>query len=206
MEHTFSIEQTLRSGWKKTRAHSGLVFKAILTLFAVQIAQSIVSKVLEGTFIGVGATIVLVAASIYIGIGFTRIAFKLAKEEHTVYADIIPPWDLVWRYALASLLSGLIIGLGFLLLIIPGIYFALRFSMVRFAILEGAGVKESLRKSSAMTEGKKWHILGFFIVFAVINILGAMLFLVGLLITVPVTLIAYAEVYRHLAHRVEGKS
>ena len=67
------------------------------------------------------------------------------------------------------------------------------------------GITASLRESAEMTHGIKWHLLGFFIIILLLNIVGALLLLVGLLVSVPVTMIAYAHVYQklrvhHVAH------
>ncbi len=101
-----------------------------------------------------------------VGVGFTLVTLKIAKGEHVEYADVIPPLKMVWQYAAALLIAGFLMVIGFILLIIPGIYFALRFSMVRFAVLDGAGIVGSLEKSGDLTRGVKWHVLGFLVVIA----------------------------------------
>ncbi len=198
MTSHFSIGEALRFGWDKTRAHSGLLFQAMVALFAVQVASSIVEEVLKYSVQGVLAMLALGIASVILGTGFTVITLKLAKGEHATYKDLIPPGTLVWTLFCASVLTGLMVVGGLILLIIPGIYFLVRFSMVRFAVVEGAGIMESLTKSSEMTKGVKWRLLGFLLAMMGLNILGAIFFLVGLLVTVPVSAIAYAHVYLKL--------
>ena len=199
MQNSFSIEEAMKFGWRKTREHSGLLFQGLLTLFAIQVAHSMVERVLEGTLLGSLATLALFIVSVFVGIGFTQIGLKIAKGQRADYSDIIPPFELVIRYVFAAVLVGLIVIAGLILFIIPGIYFALRFSMVRFSILEGADVIDSLGESSKLTKGVKWKLLGFFLVFGLLNIVGALLLLIGLIVTIPMTLIAYAHVYKHLS-------
>jgi uncharacterized membrane protein len=91
------------------------------------------------------------------------------------------------------------------LLIIPGIYLMLRYSMVRFAVIDGASVTDSLRKSAELSQGVKWHLLWFILAVIAINIVGAILLLVPLLVTVPVTMIAYAHVYQKLLGRAHAE-
>ena len=200
MDPLFSIEESLSFGWAKTKEHSGLIFKSLLTLFAVQIAYMIVEKVLVGTLMGILGQIALTFAEFVVGVGLTLITLRIAQGKHVEFKDIIPPVDVLWRYFVASLVAGLIIIIGFVCFIIPGIYFTLRLSMYRFAVLDGAGIMESLSKSSVATRGVRWHLLGFFLVAVLINILGAILLLVGLLVTIPVTAIAYAHIYQKLSH------
>lgn len=206
MKSSFSIEEALRFGWAKTRAHSGLMFQVMLTLFAVQVAGSIVDKVLHNTIEGALATVALTLVSVVVGVGLMYISLKLARGEHASYRDIVPPTKMVWHYFCASVLTGVLIVVGFILLIIPGIYLALRYSMVRYLIIDGVGITDSLRKSAAMTDGMKWKLLGFLGVVVLVNIAGALLFIVGLLITIPTTVIAYAHVYQKLNSRVESRA
>lgn len=206
MHQSFSIAEALRFGWKKTRAHSGLVFKVLLTLFGVQIAHSIVNETLMPSLEGIFATVILTIVSVVVGSGATLISLKLARGTHAHYADIIPPIDVVVRYFFASLLAGIVILLGLILLIIPGIYFMLRYSMVRLVALESEGIIEALKMSGRLTEGIKWKLLLFILTLAAINVLGALALFVGLLITIPVSMIAYAHVYQTLRHRIESKS
>jgi len=201
MHPVFSIEESLRFGWQKTKQHSKLLFQVLLVLFALQVVSAIVQKALENTLVGGLASFALAVVGVIVGTGFTLIALKIAKGEAAVFKDIVPPMRVVWYVFLASLLSGILVFAGLILLIIPGIYFALRFSMVRFAVLEGAGVMESFGKSTALTNGLKWQLLGFFAVMILLNILGAIALMIGLLITIPVTMIAFAHIYLALTKK-----
>jgi uncharacterized membrane protein len=81
---------------------------------------------------------------------------------------------------------------------VAAMYFMLRYAFVRFAILEDTEIIKSLRTSAHLTADRKWRLLGFVIVIAILNLLGAILLLVGLLVTIPVTMIAYAHLYATL--------
>ena len=199
MNPPFSIKEAIRFGWDKTRAHSALVFQVVLTLFALEVANAVVSKTIGGTALGIMATIVIVVAEFLVGVGLIVIVLKLARGVHARYAEIIPPWSLAWRYFLASFLAGLAVLGGLILLVIPGVYMMLRLSMVRFVVVDGAGVRKSLDISSRLTEGVKWKLLWFFIVLILLNILGMLCLLVGLLVTLPVSVLAYAHVYTKLS-------
>ena len=195
---TFSIKEALLFGWHKTRLHSGLLFKILITLFALMVAQELVSVVLKQSVIGFLAVFALTVAQFVAGVGLVLVTLRIAQGRHASYENIVPPLQTLWQYAVAHLLAGLIILLGLILLIVPGIYFIIRFSMVRFLVLEGAGIKGSLKKSGELTEGIKWQLLGFLIVLCLVNLLGLLFFFVGLLVTIPVSMIAYAHVYQKL--------
>jgi hypothetical protein len=109
--------------------------------------------------------------------------------------------DPVMQKMYTSMLFGSIGAVGYVLFaiaIIASAYLALRYSMVRFAVLDGSGITDSLRRSAKLTHGVKWQLLGFTILAALLNIVGAILFFVGLLVTVPVTMLAFAHIYDKL--------
>jgi hypothetical protein len=230
----FSVQESLAFGWRKTREHSGLLFQILLTLFAIQVMYAIVSRVLEGSLIGALALLALGVASFIVGVGFTVITLRLAQGKHAEFKEIIPPVQLLWQYFAASILTGLVImgvflgimlialaigaalgagvhglfsffvGLGVIVSVVAVIYAATRLAMVRFAVINGAGITGSLTQSSKITKNNFWHLLGFFVVVALLNLLGVVLLFIGLLVTIPVTMIAYAHVYQKLhahAHR-----
>ncbi len=205
MEPIFSISESLQFGWHKTREHSGLLFQTLLTFFTIQVAYSIVVNTIGHSLQGVLAAIALIVLDIFLATGFTIIVLKIARGEDAYYKDLFPPLTVVVTYTFASLLASIIIAVGFVLLIAPGIYFLLRFCMVRFAAVDGVSIMESLKRSTRMTQGVRWHLLGFLLVLIGLNILGAILFLVGLLISVPVTMLAFAHIYQKLLPHVEGK-
>lgn len=194
----FSIGEALQFGWRKTREHSGLLFQILLTIFALQVVSEIVDRVLHDTILGILASVALAVLSVVISAGFALVALRLAEGHAAHYRDLFPRAQLVWHFFCVSLVAGLLTLVGFLLLIVPGVYLLLRFSMARFAVVDGAGILESLKRSGRMTHGRKWHLLGFFLLMVLLNIAGALLLLVGLLVTIPVSMLAWAHVYHKL--------
>lgn len=83
---------------------------------------------------------------------------------------------------------------------IGALYIALRYAFVQFAVLDGAGVIESLHKSTDMTAGVKLRLLLFWLAMLGINLLGLLAFVVGLIVSIPISMLAYAHVYDKLKH------
>lgn len=218
MTHSFSISEALEKGWHLMRMHSGLIFQMMLSLFALQVVSTIVSRTLQGTLIGFLASFALGVLGIFMGVGMTLIALRLARGHAAHYQDLFPNWFVVLRFMCANILAGLVVLVPLLIggLIIWGawianvpllmvalciataivcVYVVIRYSFVRFAVLDGAGIVESLSRSAVLTRGHIWHLILFLLVLILINIIGAVLLLVGLLVSVPVSLLAYAHVY-----------
>ena len=65
---------------------------------------------------------------------------------------------------------------------------------------------EALRESSRLTQGVKGQLLVFALLIAAVNLVGAIALLVGLLVTIPTTVIAAAYVLRRLQSRAAQQS
>jgi hypothetical protein len=68
------------------------------------------------------------------------------------------------------IVSGLAIGVGLVLLIVPGVYLALRWAMAGPSmVLSGRGISDSMARSATLTEGRRWAMFLFYlVVFAVL--------------------------------------
>jgi hypothetical protein len=72
--------------------------------------------------------------------------------------------------AAAEIIANILIGLGFLALIIPGVILALRFSVVaQSAAVDHEGWLPALRRSRRLTAGHYWHIAGLLLVIGVVT-------------------------------------
>lgn len=99
----------------------------------------------------------------------------------------------------ATLLVGLITAVTMLLLIIPGIYFALKYQFVIQLIIDRKlGVIEAMKESGRLTQGKKMSLLLFDLQCIGIMLLGFLALGVGILVAVPVVQLAATKVYRSL--------
>jgi len=71
---------------------------------------------------------------------------------------------------------------------------------VMFIVIDrGLGPVEAMKESARLTRGYKWQLLGFVLVLALINFVGALALLVGLFVTIPVTSLAFVQAYRALS-------
>jgi hypothetical protein len=122
-----------------------------------------------------------------------------------------------------AFLSAILILIGLILFIIPGIYIAVRFIVAsQAAVLERQGVTDSLRRSWNLVEGNWWRVFGIVIVVAILvsvlealvgrvvsaaagDVLGSGLstLVVGVFIQ-PIQAIALTLLYYDLRIRKEG--
>ncbi|KAA3618713.1 MAG: hypothetical protein DWQ05_07045 [Calditrichaeota bacterium] len=206
MENTrFSIGDAFRHGWDKTLANLGFMIAAFVLVIFVYIALASAQYVLEDAvllafIIGLAGAVV----GTVIEMGFFKIALKAYDDQPLDYGDLFAHFHLFFKYFAAAILYGLMVFIGFILLIIPGIMLAIQFYFSFYFIVDKElGPLEALDKSSAITRGARWDIFVFFLGIFILNIAGALVFLIGLFITIPMTLFATAYVYRKLLSSYE---
>jgi uncharacterized membrane protein len=144
----------------------------------------------------------LAAAILQMGLALGLIGLTLKANEglKPPAMELFNYFQFLWKYFLASLLYGLIILLGFILLIVPGLIWAVKYNLFAFFIIDkGVRPLESLQLSAQATAGKRWQLFVFLLLLVLINTVGALLYGVGLLLTVPITYIAWAHIYKALS-------
>src|SRR3989344_6490826 len=196
----FSIEEAVRFGWTTTKANFKFLIKIILIIMAAYILTSWVSNALEeAPVLNVVASILFWVLHIVLDIGLVKIALKLVAGQKPELEDLYNHYPLFWKYLGGSILSGLIIMGGLILLIVPGIYFAVKLQFVTYLIIDqGLGPIDAIKKSWEITGGNFWNLFLFGLVIVLINVLGFLALVVGLLWAIPTAAIATAFVYKKL--------
>ncbi len=94
-----------------------------------------------------------------------------------------------------ALLSGILLILGFIALIIPGlIFYTMWWVAIPVAVIERPGAVASLRRSAELTAGNRWRVFGLIICFLLAAIAGGVL--AGMVVGVGVVVAAGADQVR----------
>ncbi len=199
---SFSISEAVNFGWETTKKNFIFLLKVVLIIAAVYIVTSFIQNNLKGVAVlGLVATILFWIIHVVIDIGLIKIALKLVSSQTPTFEDLYDHYPLFWKYLGASLLSGLIVAGGFILLILPGVYFAVKLQFVNYFIVDkNMGPIEAIQASWNMTKGNWWNLFLMDILLGLINIGGAILLGIGLLWTIPTTTLATAHVYKKLTN------
>jgi len=76
----------------------------------------------------------------------------------------------ILRYMWIAFALSYIIGFGFLLLIVPGVYWTLKYALTMpSAVLESTGLSESMSRSSDLTEDDRGRVLGVYALFTLLT-------------------------------------
>jgi uncharacterized membrane protein len=205
-----SVKDCLSFGWTSYKFRPWLFVQVtalvVLVNIVISTIQSGVQK-LGDLSLGpnsdltvVVATIVGMALSILVSMGKT--AFYLGAHDSVEGSSIRALWHPYpyLKFVGTSILLGLAVLVGLILFIVPGIIIGLAFGFSLYLVIE-EDLKpiDAFKKSAEITKGNRWPLFVLGLALIGINILGALLLLVGLLVTLPVSSLAIVHAYRTLA-------
>jgi hypothetical protein len=185
-EYTLGIDSCLRRGWSLVWADFWPVIVVTLLMLCLRAAAMtvVVGVVVSGPLMG----------------GLYYYLLKKIRGEPagvgTAFAGFGPAFLPLF---LASILMGVFTFLGFMCFVLPGLYLLVGWSFTLVLIVDKQlGFWPAMGLSRKMISKHWWRFFGFLIVLALINLVGMMLFMVGCLITVPVTLAALLFAYEDI--------
>lgn len=158
-----------------------------------------ITSTLKGSALSLLWSLASIFISMLIQVGSIKIVLELHEGKKLNLSHLYSQSGLVLRYLGASLIYGLMVVVGLVFLIVPGIYLAIRYQFYSFLIVDkNMKIMEAFEKSSKMTQGIKWQLFLFALALAGINIVGALLLFVGLIVTIPVSVMATVYIYKKL--------
>lgn len=106
------------------------------------------------------------------------VSYQIVKYSKVSFSDVFTKLkSTFFKYLWVSVCLGLLVGLGLILLIVPGIILAIRYFFApTVSVIENKGVKASLKESREMTKKKFWRILFAFIVINLLTGIPKMIF------------------------------
>lgn len=207
----FTVKSAVQAGWTGFKSRPWLFIHAGLILLALNIivsgSQNLVEENAEvlagvpwGIVLLIGAPLVGAVASILMAMGETSFFLRAHDDVHTArLRDLWHPRSFL-RFFLGSLLVGILVLLGLVLLIVPGIILGLALSFVTLLIIErNLGPIAAIKESARITKGKRWKLLLLGLANFGILILGIIALGVGLLVAIPVVWLSSVHAYRVLS-------
>ena len=199
---TLSVRESIRFGWgtfkKRPWFFIGIV---VLVVIISSVLTSIANAYQTGAFSFLLVLAVL-AANILIEMGLVSFALKAHDDaEEVSFQDLWHPMSF-WKYVGMKFLVTLVVLIGLILLINPGIIAALALLFATYLVIDrGLGPIEAMKESLRITKGNRWKLFLLVLAIVLINIVGVLALVVGLLVSVPVSLLAVVHAYRTLEHR-----
>lgn len=204
----FEIRDVIRQSWVMFLEHWGVLWGALASAIAINVVFDLLTSSAEHGTVGTLLLISLVSIAVtsLVQLGMVRISLHIVRNEYADIAMLVTEYRYLLRYIGASVLYALMVGIGMLLLVIPGIVWAIKYSLYAYTILDkDLSVMDAFAHSAHITDGTKWHLFWFGVVFILLVVVSIVPFGLGLIATLPMGMVAGALLYVTLNGQYEKR-
>jgi cytochrome b561 len=196
-QQPFSPAEALRIGWRTTISNLKLwLVLGAFGAFLSMLGQAL-SKPPAGphVLLGVGVHVLQTGLALLCA----RVALRLYDGKPVALGKLSELLSDFFTYLLTSVLFGLVCALGLALLIVPGVLWGLKYGFATWIVADQkTDPFDALHESARLTHGVRGKLFVFALLAVGMNLLGTLALGIGLLVTLPTTLIAAAHVFRRL--------
>ena len=209
---TFSISEAIRFGWEIAKKNLWFFVAMLLVTETIGLVTSFIYQPMiksnDILVILLGIILFIISGIIKLEISFAQLSiyFKFADKKKASIKDLFVYFDtkLLFRYFLINFLLILIIFVGLLLFIVPGIYLGLKYWFVPYIYVDKrTGIIESFKESAKLSQGIKKQLFFLGLLQILIQIGGLLALLVGLFIAIPINYLSDIYVYRKLSKTIK---
>lgn len=195
MHHAFDF------AWPAFKKRFGLFTAVLLTMLAAWVVLEIV--VIAGQRFGILLWAVMHLAFLIffagVELGLIQICRALSEGKAPAFAETFACLPLGPKFLAAQILYFLMVVIGLLLLVVPGVYLGVRYALFGFCFANGeTNPLRCFQQSAILSKGATTGLLWILAALFVLNLLGASLLALGLFITVPLSVLIMTDVYRQL--------
>ena len=156
MRPKLMISEVFGTSWKYTKSQIWVLAGLFIGYFILTMIISLFGMPAQGSLVGkIIVNLISLVISCVFALGYIKNLFQTLDGEEPQFSAYGQQSRKIVTYLIADLLFGITVGIGTILLIIPGIYLYQRlqfFSM--FIVEEDCGIIESLQKSWELTQGQ----------------------------------------------------
>jgi len=196
----FDIGSALSYGWRKYWRNCGPLI--IMTLIIIVV--NFVLQLIGGNASGALSAVILAIVGLLVGV---VLAMGLIRGSLAVVEGRPADWRMLFQtdafgpYLVATILVGLGVFVGTLACIIPGVILAIMWQLYGYVIIEAPTTvpTDAMRRSADLTRGHRWPLFGLGLVLFFLNLLGILLFGIGVIFTYGITAVTLAWTYKALS-------
>lgn len=194
-----SVGAAFSYGWQKFSQNAGPLIVVTLLVWAAGVVINVVGRAFDSVL---GQLVISVLAFVITQVmtrGLVRAALTIVNggrpDPGTAFS-----FDNIGPYLVGSILFGLAVGVGLILCVIPGLIIGALLGFWAFACVEQDldGVS-ALQRSLELTRSNFGQVILFGLAYIGVNLIGALLCGIGLLVTIPLSYVAAAHFYRQLS-------
>jgi len=208
----FTVGDTIKEAWQKTNGAKGSVWGGVFAMYLIIFGISFAGFYGIQGFSGQGdPTTAMVAngglqlVSSWLSMLFTGglmlIGVRRALEQRVSWKMVFAAFSgkKILSMTIATVLQILLICIGLVLLVLPGIYLTVGYALTLPLILDkGLGPWEALEASRKAIHKKWWTVLGMYLVMMLLYMVSMIPLGLGLIWTVPMFMVLMGVLYSRL--------
>jgi hypothetical protein len=204
-EYDLKISAVLGEAWRRTRGLKGSFWAAAIVVFLVIFVINFAVGLFAGAVPEAGAGMLLhfllqIGLSLVIYpflLGLLMLSVRHVVELPIGYSMAFAYFGCTWRVLLAALLMTIITFIGFLLLVLPGIYLSFAYMLTLPLIAEkGLGSWRAMEASRRAVTAHWFKVFFLFVIMSFIIALSVIPLGIGLIWTYPMLMNVIAIIYR----------
>ena len=183
LDSKFSIEEIITSSW--ANFNNQFIFWIGITLFSL-----IVSSVSN-------MSVLVTPISMYFSASIALMYVNYMRNLKVSINDLISVNASTFiHYVFVNICCGVAVIMGLICFIVPGIYLATRLIFAQYLVIDQhKSFDEAIKMSWKITKGEEFNLFLFIIAMCLLIIVGACVFLVGLLVAMPIAGLCTASLY-----------
>lgn len=200
------VRPHIRVAWHAFKAYWRVFVASVLILFAswLCLELSVIALQRFGVAVNVGLHVAFLFVFSVLMVGIHKMALDVLDGQRPTLATLTRILDRGPSYLLALLMYLAVVGVGLLLFIAPGFYFAVRYSLFgQVLAATRASALEALRVAASVSDGRWWQLCCLLAAVVALNIVGAAVLGLGLVISFPVSILATSSFFQ-TRHTVVG--
>lgn len=192
----FTVSEALKEGWKLTKEHLSFFIGYQIVLWLLVY----IHYVTHNTPWSIVSALLIILAKM----GLYKSALLITSGVKPGFNQFYQNWRQFLSWVISNFLFALMFIFGLILFIIPGLYVLAKYGLFPYFLLDkDLGPLEALNRTGDATVNSRWKLFLLFMACLGLNILGIIVFGIGTLISVPVTLLALAFAYRQITWAAE---
>lgn len=206
----FTIGQVIKVAWQKTKGAKASVWGGIVAItfffcaiaaggwYAYQNMGDQIAQLDQPAIVGLSAGIQLIVSwlSMVFSGGLMLIGIRRVLEKRLSWKIVFAGFRKALTIAICFVLQTILVTIGFVLLVLPGIYLLVGYTLSLPLIIDkGLGPWAALEVSRKAIHKKWWTVFGVYLVMSVIGVVSALPAGLGLIWTIPMYFVLIGVLY-----------
>ncbi len=211
MEETKTMtEEAISYGFRKSKSYFGFFAAYLILIGIISLIFVGGATALAIAFWGEWAMltaltplVVFTPVAIVIGAMSLNISATVNRDEKPTFGALWPGFMKIVNFVIAGIIYAVVIGIGYLCLILPGIYLTIKYQFFGLAIMDkDVNALEAIKMSGDITRGNWGDCFWLVIEQGIVCLLGFLALGIGLFWAIPTALVSHGFAYTSLSSEV----